>query len=90
MNAVDVYGNEITIQFLAELQVKSTAFFKSKTMRNKRGGNLFSSRFYRNLRLLSQATGRTENELQVEIREFISNNPMRYAVTSDRLVYLAK
>lgn len=88
--ATDVRGNEITIQMLAELKIKSDAFHASKTMSTKRGGNPFFGRFYRNLRLLANATDKTESELQVEIHIFIAKNPMRYAVTSDRLTYLAK
>jgi hypothetical protein len=88
--ATDVYGNDITIQSIAELEIMSNAFHKSKTMATKRGGNPFMMRAVTHARRLATANGITSDEVNVMVRAFIAENPMRYYPTSKKLTYLAK
>jgi hypothetical protein len=85
----DTYGNEITVQSIAELTVKSNAFFASKTMRTKRGGNPFTMRAARHTRLFANANGISTSDVDKQVRTFIAQNPMRYFPTSERFEYLA-
>jgi hypothetical protein len=84
----DSYGNEITIQSIAEMQVKSNAFFASKTMHTKRGGNPYMMRADRHARLFAAANDTTTQDVNNQVRAFIAQNPMRFYVTSERLVYV--
>jgi hypothetical protein len=84
----DTYGNEITIKSIAELTVKSNAFFASKTMRTKRGGNPFTMRAARHTRLLANANGIEISDVEKQVRTFIAQNPMRYFPTSERFEYV--
>jgi hypothetical protein len=80
-------NNEQNIAYWAERTIKAEAWFNTKSLRSKRGGNPFTYADAAVVRVYLPEL--TIEEFVAQRNAYIAANPMTYSPTTSRLTYLA-